>query len=239
MASKSDAVRKLRSDAAKLKRTGLASGFDARTLKPGTRETKRVRALLRKYDDVLSQKVAVIKLRAKASREAKKAGFAVVKRNGKNLVLVPVAATETLKRDRSGLGFTKVNRAGISQTSLFVPYHNIRQYLSDIKKRAKPLNQQLGDGESWGFQYHGNAGSAQYRSIDGLIRFLEKYESIQKAFRVRYAKPGDDVYKNLNIVRVDRSGHIVGGTQDGDYLPTPGEAKRARNKIRLKARKKR
>jgi hypothetical protein len=196
MASKIE-LKKFRHDISTLKKRGLISGIDARSAKP----TKNLRRTIAKYDDVLSGKATAVKLSKKGLREYKELGkpFDIAKPKGlPQRVIVPHSAGERVTVSHGKVHVT--NPAGIHRTILPVKFQNLEQYLSDLSKSQV----KLAPGERFAFRFFGNHSLRTFRSMDQLIDYINHYESVFDAIDEDNSEAMNDIYQNLEIVKVDQ-----------------------------------
>src|ERR1035437_9923980 len=117
-------IRKFRHDIATLKRKGLVTGVDARSIQP----TSKLTSLIERFDDVLSGKATPVKLSKSESKNLKAAGYDVYK--GK--VLFPHSAGEKVGVSH---GHAKVRQpSGVEHVTIPIEYHNLSDYLKSVKK---------------------------------------------------------------------------------------------------------
>jgi len=190
-----------------LKKAGIVDVKNVRDAKPqwvrkaGPRGgTYTLAELVDKYDDLISGKQTPIKLPESETKLLKKRGYEVTK-GGK--VLYPHAATETVKVTHGKPDVQHM--AGISRIQLEVDYHNIPQYLKDLKKQAPKINKQLKRGAQLAFHYHGGH-SMTFRTMQQLLDYLEHDGSgslalLQHPNRLD-SRTQNEMYKNLEIVQV-------------------------------------
>ena len=200
-------LREFRSQVATLKRKGLLgdSKIDARSAQPNTKAGKStLKSLIKKYDDVLSGKVASVKVSPDRVKQFRKAGYQVIKSS--NRVLVPHSATETVKI-RKGEVVIKPS-GGIERIQLPIEYHNLEQYLRDAAKNIKKIDAMKRSNQYWGFRFYGFNSSQLYMTIQHAIEDVSKYQSVMEAIG-RSRMKQMDVYRNLEIVKVNPSAHWV------------------------------
>lgn len=188
-------IRKFRHNIAALKKRGLITGVDARSVKP----TKRLTNLIDRFDDVLSGKATPVKLSKSETANMKAAGYETYK--GK--VIFPHSANEKVGVSH---GHAKLRQpSGVEQVTIPVPYHKLDTYLRDLKKNDKAIDAMKKRDEYFAFRFYGHQSNAIYRNIDLLIDDLERYEAIEEARQSGKAKDMNEVYRNLEIVKVHRS----------------------------------
>lgn len=197
MASKID-LKKFRHDLATLKKRGLVAGVDARSATP----TKKLRALVNRYDDVLSGKATAVKISNVGLKEYKEMGkpFRVVRPGGDlpPRVVVPHFAGERVVVTH---GRAKViNPAGIERTILPVKYHNLEQYLTGVGKQKIKLK----PGERLAFRFFDNQSIKTFKSPSALVDYLQHYESVFDAIEENDAEAMGEIYQNLEIIKIDQ-----------------------------------
>jgi hypothetical protein len=198
MASK---IREFRHAVSVLKKQGLITGstqsgqkIDARSALPGWKiKGKRLDTLVKKYDDVVSGKATAVKVPPKQLQQFRKTGF----ETANNRVLVPHTKTETARFRAGQVAIT--NKTGIERIQIPVEFHNLKQYLTDIKKNAKVINRMKRNNEYFGIRFYGGQRAHFYSDISSLMADLENYESITQA---KGKAKQLEIYQNLEIIKL-------------------------------------
>lgn len=201
-------LRKFRSGVSALKKqellpTKLPGGkkLDARKALPDWKiKGKKLSTLLKKYDDVVSGKATAVKVPPSKLRSYRKAGF----ETSQSRVIIPHNLNETAKVTRAGTVSVK-NRSGIERVQLPVEFHNLEQYLRDLKKNEKLIDAMKKNNEYFGIRYRGGQRAMFYGSIEFLLDDLKRYEDIMNATSKRQQT---EIYQNLEIVRMNRKGTL-------------------------------
>lgn len=193
-------LKAFRSKVALLKKKGLISKTDARSAKPEwVRQGKRLDKLVDQWDDVLSGKAAAVKVSEKQLRQYRKAGFET--KQGR--VIIPHAATE--KVSVAGKSTIKIQESqiGLKRVELPVPYHDLKQWITDSTKQANAL-QSLGGGRKyWAYKFKGYNSYATYDSLELL--FLELVEGTASGLNLMdkaqesTRQQQNEIYQNLTL----------------------------------------
>src|SRR5271155_3119765 len=176
-------LRKFRHSVSVLKTQGLlparaSSGLplDARSVTPKWKiNGKTLGSIVKKYDDVASGKATAIVVPSAKYKALKKAGFETAP--GLR-VIVPHSATEKAKFVAGEVTIT--NKSGIQRIQIPVEYHNLNQYLRDIKANATIINRMKANNEYFGIRFFGGQRANFYADIESLIEDLSRYEDLQK-----------------------------------------------------------
>ncbi len=193
-------LKKFRHDVSTLKKRGLLSGVDARSAVPSGKSGAKLRRLISRYDDVLSGKVSPVKLDRKGLAEYKAMGkpFEVVRPKGLPArVLIPHSAGERVTVTH---GKVKVSSPGVSRTILPVKYTNLESYLQKLSEKKVVLK----DGEQLAFRFFDNRSWQTFDTMDDLIDYLGHYETVFDAIDENDSEAMQEIYQNLEIVRVDQ-----------------------------------
>lgn len=232
-------LRQFRKSVSILKKKGLLTGVnrwgkpvDARSAYPTTKiNGKSLKSLVAKYDDVVSGKSEPIKVPAKKLKQFRKAGFSTA--NGR--VLVPHSANETARLIKGEVVIKST--LGIERVQVPVPYENLHQYLTDIKKDSKKINRMKRRGESFGFRFYGHNSIAAYDDIDDAIDDLfTRYESIDQALAEKSPMKQRDVYRNLEFIRITRRGEKHWEDQQSNRKPSTSKGYAAARSKRFRER---
>ena len=196
-------LREFRRSVARLKKQGLISSrtssggkIDARSALPGWKiKGKRLDTLVQKYDDVATGKATALKVPPAKLKEFRKAGFETAQ--GK--VLVPHTKLETAKFAKGQVVIK--SKTGIERVQIPVEFHNLHQYLSDLKKNAKLIDAMKTRNEYFGIRFYGGQRARFYSSIESLIDDLQHYESIKT---ISGKAKQMEIYQNLEIIKMTR-----------------------------------
>lgn len=194
-------LRKFRHAVSALKKQGLipdraTSGLklDARSVTPKWKiNGKTLGSIVEKYDDVASGKATALRVTPEKLKAFKKAGFEIAG----DRVIVPHSATEKARVIAGEV--TIKNKSGIERVQLPVEFHNLPQWLRDVRKDAARINQMKARNEYFGIRFYGGQRANFYSDIESLIDDLSRYEDIQKkTSRVKQT----ELYQNLEIIRI-------------------------------------
>jgi hypothetical protein len=189
-------IRDFRRSVSVLKKQGLLGDakIDARSVLPSSKvRGKRLDTLIKKYDDVVSGKVTALKVPPSELKKFRASGF----ETAQGRVLVPHTKGEIAKVRAGQVAIT--NKTGIERVQLPVEFHNLKQYLEDIKKNATLIDRMKRNNEYFGIRFFGGQRANFYGDIQLLLRDLERYEDIQK--RASKAKQAE-IYRNLEIIKI-------------------------------------
>lgn len=194
-----------------LKKHGIVD-VDSRTAQPymvrkaGPRGgSYTLRELVDKYDDVISGKVTPVKVSPETAKEYKKIGYEQT-RGGK--ILVPHAATEKVSVTRKGEIEITDSVTGIKRLQLPVKYHDLEQWLHDLRENSDEIQAMRGKNRFFAFRYFGGH-SRLFEDFDSLLDYLEEDGSgslslIQQVDTLD-SRTMNEIYRNLEIVTVNRS----------------------------------
>lgn len=194
-------LRSFRKSVSVLKKQGLlgdAKKIDARSVLPSHKvKGKRLDTLIRKYDDIVSGKTTALKVEPKELAKFRKAGF----ETAQGRVLVPHTKSEIAKVNKGQVSIRSAS--GVERIQIPVEFHNLKQYLTDIRKNAKIINRMKRENEYFGIRLYGGQRAVFYANIQLLLDDLERYEDIQKySSKVKQA----EIYQNLEIIKISRKG---------------------------------
>lgn len=201
-------LRDFRKRVSTLKKQGLLPATTSRGHKLDARSAdprwivkgKTLGSLVKKYDDVASNKATAVKVSKKQLSQYKKAGY----ETASGRVIVPHSATEKaiVKNDTVVIK----SRSGIERVQIPIPFENLNKYLADIEKDKALINSMKRKNEYFGFKFFGNNSSTLYSDIAFLIEDLARYSAVQDAkSRIKQ----QEIYRNLEIVRVAHSANWV------------------------------
>jgi hypothetical protein len=168
--------------------------YDGRVAYTGSNTLQRV---IDRHDNIISGKATALDLSRIADKTYKKL-YEKSTVGGKQFVIVPHSADETVKLERGKVVIK--HPAGIDRVQVPVEYHNLEQYLSDvgkekITKEGKPF---------FAFRFYGGSSNV-FRSMDLLLDELRHYESLMGAVKRGDSNLQRDMFRNLEIVRVQNS----------------------------------
>ncbi len=181
-------------------RTSRGEKLDARSADPRWKvKGKSLGSIVKKYDDIASEKSTAVRVPRKTLIAYKKAGY----ETAKGRVIVPHSATE--RATRRGENIVIKSKSGIERVQIPIPFQNLEQYLTDIQKNKRLINGMKRRNEYFGFKFFGNNSSEIHSDISHLIEQLQTYSAVTNA--VSRMKQ-QEVYRNLEIVRI--SGRQIG-----------------------------
>ena len=184
-----------------LKKQGLlptGKKVDARSALPNWKiKGKKLSTIVKKYDDVVSGKATAVKVTASQLKQFRKTGFETANKR----VLVPHSKSEIAKLKQGQVTIT--NKSGVERVQLPIEYHNLRQYLTDIRKNAPVINKLKKKNEYFGIRFFGGQRAMFYSNIQQLLDDLERYEDIRK---VTSKLKQQEIYHNLEILRMNEPG---------------------------------
>lgn len=186
-----------------LKSRGLSDllhDVDTRKAIPsGIRGGRSLREIVDEFDDVLSGKAGIFKVSdtsEKAYRQNYQRKVFVHGRTGQRTeyIVVPHSADETVRLQNGKVVIS--HPAGIERTQIPVEYHNLEQWLEDLKKQKYAREK----GVQYGFRFFGGS-SSTFRTMDLLVDELEHYRTIEAgiAGSVSFQR---ELYRNIEIVKV-------------------------------------
>ena len=184
-----------------LKKQGLVSPkIDARKAVASSKDRgKRLDTLVRKYDDVISGKLQAVKVPASELKALRKQGFETAQQR----VLVPKTKAEIAKFQGGRIKLS--SKTGQERIIIPVEFHNLEQYLTDLRKNAPLINKMKKENEYFGIRFRGGQRANFYSSIQLLINELSKYSFITSPPN----RTGQlDIFQNLEIMRISPSGAL-------------------------------
>jgi len=198
-------LREFRRAVSVLKKQGLISGktssgqkIDARSALPNWKvKGKKLSTLVKKYDDVVSGKATAIKVPPATLSKFRKTGFETANKR----IIVPHTKSEIAKFKGGEIAISNVS--GIERVQIPVEYHNLKQYLQDIRKNKVLINRMKRKSEYFGIRLFGGQRAVFYSDISILLDDLERYEDIEKI--TSKAKQAE-IYQNLEIIRMNKPG---------------------------------
>lgn len=231
-------LRSFRSGVSLLKKQGLIPArldntlkIDARNALPSMKvKGKRLDSLVKKYDAIVSGKATALKADAKDLGKFRKAGF----ETSKGRVIVPHAATEKARLSHGQV--TIRGTKGIERVQIPVPFHNLPQYLRDIKRNHKTINALKGQREYFGIRFMGGQRANFYSDVRDLIDDLNRYQSVMEATR-RYKQ--EEIYKHFELLRISNAGtrHIEAMVEERKRTMSKAYNKKHAKKVREKIKR--
>lgn len=194
-------IKIFRKSAGLLKRTGLAFlRSDLRKIKPTKQNVKTVS----RFKDVIEGRAKAYKITPKQARKFQRAKFIVQN----NRLILPIEENEKIYT-RQGKVWRKQSIEGGEIISRILPieFHNLRQYLSQIKSDPSLENLKPKNGQ-WVFRFFGNNSYASFQSLDLAIEYLEHYTSIVEALRSKKSKDQTEIYQNLEFMTIRRGSKL-------------------------------
>lgn len=182
-------------------KTSRGNKLDARSAYPSWKvKGKSLSSIVKKYDDIASEKSTAVKVPRKTLIAYKKAGY----ETAAGRVIMPHSATE--RAVRRGNDIVIKSKSGIERVQIPIPFHRLEQWLTDIQKDKKRINRMKRRNEYFGFKFFGNNSSEIHSDIGHLIEQLQTYSAVTNA--VSRMKQ-QEIYKNIEIVRISRSSSWV------------------------------
>lgn len=191
-------VKSLRAAFSKLKKLGLiSSSKKVSSIKKGD---KTATSAVKRFSDVVSGKAKVHKVGKDAAKDFKETGYVVV---GDKIILPVERGVKIHTKDGKIFRAKKMKSGEVRTVSLPVPYRNLRQFLENAKTDHS-LEALLPPGSRWAFRMYGHNSFATYSHLDLMIEDLDRYESVGQAINEKDAKHMREIYKNLEIVQVNK-----------------------------------
>lgn len=155
--------------------------------------------LVSKYDPIVSGKAAAVSLPDSEAKKYKKLGYETT---ASGRVIIPHAATEKVRVTRGKVQIKDV--IGISRTPIPVEYHNLEQYLRDLRAKDPEITKMKAKGKYFAFRFYGGHSSRVYSDLDLLLDDLQSYEEVEESIDSHSARDMNEVYRNLEIVTVSK-----------------------------------
>jgi hypothetical protein len=202
------ALREFRTQAARLKKAGVIPATNAQGRKVDISQAhpstivggKTLREYIRKFPQAAEGKAAVVTLPRSKSIEYGKLGY---RRLG-NMVEVPALPGTKVTVTAAGEIQTK-DASGITIVHLPIQYHNLEQYLKDIRKDARKINKMKADNELFGFSFYGSHNNVGHPDIQHVLDTIKKYDSIRGALNDRNPREAADIVQNLIIIKAPKA----------------------------------
>lgn len=208
--SQSD-LKKFRHAVSILKKKGLVkSSVNVRTAYPSQISGgKSLKELVKKFDDVISDKAAAIELPPEKVKAYKRAGYETTG----NRVLVPKAATDRVTFTKDNEIKVTDKRTKISRIKMAVPYHNLKQWLQDMRKNHLRIDAMKRRNEYFGYTIGDPKRKHHswnlYRTIEFLIDEIENGSpsglNLSEKIRTTTYKQQNEFFGAFEIVRVPRA----------------------------------
>lgn len=231
-------LRKFRSGVSALKKQGLiphrldnSLKLDARSALPSMKvKGKRLDTLVKKFDSITSGKATALPVPSKDLGKFRKAGF----ETAQGRVIVPHSATEKARLSKGEV--TIRSSKGIERVQIPVPFHNLQQYLRDIKRNHRKINALKHPREYFGIRFMGGQRANFYADIRDLIDDLNRYQSVQEATH-RYKQ--EEVYQHLEILRINTTGtrHIEAAVESKKRVMSKAYNRKHAKKVREKIKR--
>lgn len=188
-------IKKFRNEISRLKKKGLISKkYDARKVNP----TKYLKKQIKEFAKVLSGQAKAVKASKETRQAYKEAGY---KTKGQKII-VEVAEGEIVTVSHGRIIRKRIEATGsFEHVEIPIKYQNLRQFLEDLREKGDTLKN---DNELFAFRFFDNHSWATFASIQDLIDYLERYETVDEALRKDRKMAGREVYRNLELVRVNR-----------------------------------
>lgn len=192
-------IREFRHSVSVLKKQGLIS-VDARKATPNQKvKGKKLSTLLKKYDDIVSGKATAVKVSSSQLKAFRKTGFETTQ----DRVIVPHSKGEIAKIKRGQIAIH--SPSGMERVQIPVEFHNLNQYLRDIRNNAAVIDAMKRNNEYFGIRFYGGQRANFYSNINLLLDDLERYEDIQK---YTGSTKQAEIYKNLEVLRISNQGML-------------------------------
>lgn len=172
-------TRSLKSDLAKLKRLGLFKS--KRDLRKVKKTDKRAKAIVAKFEDVLSGKSRVLTFKPKDAKGYKRAGYRTV---GDKVIVPEQKKTKTRKRGRFIERRRKVEFGEIITLATPFSYADLQTRLDELEK-DKEVQRLLRKGWRLTLRYFGNYAYSSMPTFDLLRQYLEHYNLEQDDKKVQ------------------------------------------------------
>jgi hypothetical protein len=207
-------LRKFRAAVSKLKAQGIIKNVDARKAqpfwirqeRPGVKSSaKPLSEIVDKWDAVVSNKAAVVHLPPEKLKQYKKVGYEITKDAG-GAVVVPKLKTDRVTVEKGEIKI--VAKGGVETIKKAVPFHDLEQWLRQMKEQGGRLDMMKRKNEWWGYTFAGSHGDAHlYSNIEFLFEdLINGTTSGLTPEKFTTYKMQHEYYDDLVIVRVPHSG---------------------------------
>jgi hypothetical protein len=216
-----------------LKKQGLIDDVDARSAYPTwKRGGKKLSSIVEKFDPIVTGKATAVSVPEKVLRKYRaidsgKSGREYIPSKG--IVIEPHGIDETAYYDPKKEAIVIKHRSGIERIQLPIPFHNLEQWARDVRKNRKQIDALKDRDQAFGFRYFGNNGSEFFSDIGLFIDFISQYSSFADA--IEHSRRGANVYKNIEILRLNRT------AMQGWVTPSERHHQQSREYQRKKQRK--
>ena len=193
-----------------LKKKGLVKkSIDVRTAYPSQLSGgKSLRELVKKFDDVISDKAAAVKLPPAKVKAYKQAGYETTK----DRVLVPKLRGDRVTVTKDNEIKIREKKTGISRIKMAVPYHTLKQWLEDMRKNSLRINAMKRRNEFFGYTIgppdKPNRSWNLYRTIEFLLEEITNGSpsglNLSEKLRTETHKQQNEFFGAFEIVRVPR-----------------------------------
>lgn len=211
-------TREFRAAAAKLKRAGLLSGFDARSIYPPTfrgSPSERIAAAIKKFAGVVAGNQKTVRLSKAGVAERKTIGDrvftsqATVSKTGRKIPALPTrvilnTGEKSKITKRGGRVHKIIDQHGIESLPIIVPHETLEQFLDDLESDATEINRMKEADEHFAFRMHGGNSRVVFGSIGQLRQYLLEYDNVKTAIRNHSAEDMAEIIHHLEIVKIPR-----------------------------------
>lgn len=190
------------------------------------RQGKRLGDQVKHFDDVISGKAEAVKLPQTKLWAYKKAGYETTQ----GRVMVPKLPNDKVSIEGGEIKITD-KKSGLERIKKAVPFENLSQWLSEMKKNHLRIDAMKRRNEWFGYKIAGHTSWNLYRSIDLMLQEMEHgtTSGLNLSDKIRHDshKQQNEFFEALEIVRVPRA----------SAWPSPPQRKRGGPQSK-KARKK-
>lgn len=231
-------IKQFRKSVALLKKKGLLKNVDARKARPEwIRGGRSLSERVKKYADVIDQKVEPVKVPPKKLRQYQRAGY----ETSQGKVLVPKLTTDKVTVTKEGEIQIQDKKSGIARIKKAVSYHNLAQWLRDMQGDTKRIDAMKKRNEYFGYKIAGHTSWNLYRSIEFLLEEIINgtTSGLNLSEKIRHTthKQQNEFFESFEIVRVPLAGDWPEPPTRGRTRGGISESPKARAKYRKKQRK--
>jgi hypothetical protein len=182
-------IKAFRHNIAVLKRKGLVSKkIDARSIKPSSHYNN----VIKNFSAVLGGTATAVKLPKQLREQYKAVGY----KSAFDKVLIEHQKGEKVVVTHGKPKTT--NRHGIVKMDIPIPFHDLDQYLRDLKEAKVKKS----DDERYGFRFYGNNSRHLYDDFDDMIAELQRYESTVSAIDLNDRAQMAEIFEGLTWYRI-------------------------------------
>jgi hypothetical protein len=197
-------LKEFRQQAARLKKAGVIPAKNAQgravnisQARPSTIVGgKPLSEYIRHFPQTAEGKAVAVRVPRDKSIAYGKLGY----RRWGDLVEVPALPDTEVTVTPSGEIQTR-DKSGIAIVHLPIPYHNLEQWLRDVKKDRKRINAMKANNELFGFSFYGSHNNEGHPDIESVLNTIRKYDSIRGALNDRNPREAADIVQNLIIIK--------------------------------------